>query len=92
MDTRNESEMLENKYYKRYWKNKQKIKSKYGNIFTTHGNRLQKGRSVEEMKLWRKYLTELGDEMFKPNGHYHKFVWDTMAQSMKRFDRWKVND
>lgn len=82
----------ENKYYKLYNKQKQKIKEKYPpRIFdgTAKSGRGSMTKLSEEYlagndrELFNQYLKELADLIFQPNGNYQKMVWDTMGEKDK---------
>ncbi len=89
MVARNRDLMLENKYYKRYLKNKKKIQSKYPESLWEYPLSRTK-YNKEEKKMWLKYIKELGDLMYKKNGWFQKFVWDSVCQSTK--DRQEIFD
>lgn len=79
-----------NQYYKLFEEEKQKIKDKYPpHIFenTISGLPSQKlyKKYIEsnDRELYQQYLKELADLMFKPNGIFQEFVWDTMSQVEK---------
>ena len=82
---------LENKYYKKYLKQKEKIQSKYPNVIVGEGEArivegLVRGKRVyttEERNKHRKYLKELGDLMYKKGGWFQKFIWDSISVSEK---------
>lgn len=65
--------MLQNPFYKEYWEEKQEIKSKYPPP-------LQMNK--EEWETWKK---EIGDLIFRPNGSFQQFLWDTLSDQEKLF-------
>jgi hypothetical protein len=81
----NEEMLLENKYYKKYFEQKQKIQERYPKDLWDRpsGAKQSLNHNYENHHLWREYLKELCDLMLKPNGWYQKFVWDTYSQSDK---------
>ena len=84
--TRND-EYENNKYYKKFLKQKEKIKEKYPpHLFEipTSYSEMRKFKGSEEQLLWKQYIKELGDLMFQPNGWFQKFTWDVMSDSDKR--------
>jgi hypothetical protein len=72
---------LENKYYLRYDKLKQKIKDKYDDeIFVIpEGYKWRDNYPQEHREQYKKYLAEVADLIFKPKGWYQKFTWDIMS-------------
>ena len=78
---------LKNKYYIKYRKQRQKIVDKYKDDIclnhTKSGPRPYLNYNDKERKLYHKYLKEIGDLLFKPNGNYQKFVWETKSPSDK---------
>ena len=82
MVAKNRDLMLQNKYYKRYLIKKEKIKSKYPPSLWE--NPLTKTKySKEEQEMWLKYIKEIGDLMYKKDGWFQKFVWDSICQTTK---------
>jgi len=91
-----------NKYYKKYKVKRDKIKEKYSDILV--GNYSPPGPppkapinySKEERDRYKQYLKEMADLLFKPNGLYQKFVWDTIGEHEQlirdRKTRRKLND
>jgi len=60
-----------NKHYLRYKKQKDKLKSKYPpNLNSPYGRDYDR-------EIWRKYLVELAKIMWKPDGHFQKFIRET---------------
>jgi len=57
-----------NKHYLRYKKQKDKLRLKYPDNLTS-----PYGRDYDK-DLWQKYLVELSKIIWKPNGHFQKFV------------------
>jgi len=79
-------EYSDNKYYKKFLVQKNKIKQKYPpHLFEMPSsyNLMRKFKGSEEQLLWKQYIKELGDLMFQPNGWYQKFTWDIMSESDK---------
>lgn len=63
--------MLQNPFYKQHWDEKQEIKSKYPPILKM---------SKEEWETWKKEIVEL---IFRPNGAFQQFIWDTLSEHDK---------
>lgn len=78
-------EREDNKYWIRFNKEKQKIKSKYpAELFDIPAEyNKQKHYPLEHQRLYRKYLKEMGDLLHKKDGWYQKFIWDTVSESEK---------
>lgn len=73
-----------NKFYKKYELQKEDIKKKYPRtIFTDDLGVNPTYGSSEERRLYNEYLKEIGDLLFKPNGYYQQFIWDTMPENEK---------
>ena len=78
------SELLTDDNYKIYNKRKQKIRSKYSKeVFP---NYIPDGCSVPvknitplQRKQYQRYIKEIADLLFKPNGPYQKFCWDYLT-------------
>ena len=85
ISTVNEDMLLENKYYKRYNKQKQKIKDKYHEDLWNRPIGLARNRKLnyDNHHLWQEYIKEVAQLMLTPNGWYQKFVWDTYSDSDK---------
>lgn len=79
-------ERLKNKHYQRFYKQKQKLRSKYPPIiFPDYDERKYKRRATKEERiLYREYLTELSKLIFRPDGDYQKFCWETLSVVEKR--------
>lgn len=81
-------ELKTNPYYLKYWNKKQNIKEKYSeDIFPCYS--VGKGFSVrrgteEQREQYKKYLKEIGDLLFEPNGSYQKFVWEELTPPGER--------
>ena len=78
--------LLTNKHYEKFHKQKLQLKEKYNvdtNITGTVPGRLY------DRETHRKYLRELSDLMFKPEGDYQKFIWDfvTCETEKENMDR-----
>lgn len=84
------SELLSHEDYFKYNEKKQKIIAKYpeemfpnyieeGKIFYS-----KEGITEEQRILWNKYLKEICDLIFKPNGHYQKFSWDYLTPTHEK--------
>jgi hypothetical protein len=79
MNFKDEEQLLSNKNYRNYLKKKLKIKEKYEtHIFPCISGRgyNKKGLTDYQRDEYRKYLKELGDLIWKPNGSFFKFVQD----------------
>jgi hypothetical protein len=67
----------QNEHYKKYYKQKQKIKSKYPDtLIKSEGKGGKRFFEKGEQELSRKYLKEIADLILKPNGDFQKFSWD----------------
>jgi hypothetical protein len=101
--TKESEEYKKNKYYIKYVVQRDKIKEKYKDIIV--GNHAYQGPpprggyplySDAERKRHRKYLKELGDLMYKKNGYFQKFMWDTLSEvetlARERRTRRRIND
>jgi hypothetical protein len=83
----NDYSYKENKYYKKYEVERDKIKEKYKDIIVgnvSYAGKPPKGGyppyTDKERNKHRKYLKELGDLMYKSNGNFQKFIWDDLSQ------------
>lgn len=82
-------EYKENKYFAKYAKQRDLIKEKYKDVIV--GNTWKPGPLSKnftpytdaERSRHRKYLKEIGDLMFKPNGWFQKFYWDNLSENEK---------
>ena len=82
------TQMLSNKSYKRFYKEKLKIQKKYDKrLFDWRG----KGNQPYVLKAWyheegyiqwREYLKEIGELVFK-NKDFQQFIWDTTSETEK---------
>ena len=101
--TKESEEYKKNEYYMKYVVQRDKIKRKYRDVIV--GNRQYQGPppkggyplySDGERKRHRKYLKELGDLMYKKNGYFQKFMWDTLSEvetlARERRTRRRMND
>ena len=84
----NPAQYKQNPYYLKYEKQKLKVKKKYESKIDFTNER--PGPSFEnydynddKRKMYKKYLKEVGDLLFKNNGWYQKFMWDIMSESDK---------
>ena len=77
------TEREDNKYWIRFNKQKQKIKSKYPQELFDRPAEYNKQTHypLEHQRLYRKYLKEMGDLLHKKDGWHQKFVWDTVSES-----------
>ncbi|QDP58517.1 MAG: hypothetical protein Unbinned175contig1000_13 [Prokaryotic dsDNA virus sp.] len=73
-----EIKQKDNKHYQRYLKKKMKIRAKYGENLT---NPRAKNYNKEE---WQKYLREIGDLVFQPNGWFQRYMWETLTEVEKQ--------
>lgn len=87
-----QEKLLEDENYRKYWEEKQLIKSKYPPIIFEYTSAGRPGRPGKENKKrfikedhieYKKYIKELLDLMFTPNGNFQKFVWDNMSEGDK---------
>lgn len=85
ISSKNQDMLLENKYYERYNKEKQKIKDKYPEDlwYRPIGQARNRKLNYNNHHLWKEYIKEIAELMLKPNGWYQKFVWDTYSDSDK---------
>ena len=76
-----------NKYFLKYSEQRDKIREKYEDLFWIDraGNPAKNARKYTEQdhKRYKKYLKEMGDLMFKPNGWFQKFYWDALSEQDK---------
>ena len=85
----NESKYLklreENKYYQKFNKQKQKIRDKYPKeLFEIpSAYKRRDDYPLEQQRMFRMYLKEVGDLMHQKEGWYQKFIWDTISDSDK---------
>jgi hypothetical protein len=73
-----------NKNYKKYEKQKDKLKAKYSpTLFAKPGysNRYKGKATDEERELYKEYIGKLMDIINKPNSHYQNYIWDTLSPS-----------
>jgi|TARA_R110001592_G_scaffold34938_3_gene119428 hypothetical protein len=83
-----------NKNYKKYEKQKDKLKAKYPpTLFAKPGysNRYKGKATDDERELYKEYIGKLMDIINKPNSHYQNYLWDTLSSSEKLFREAKVN-
>ena len=88
-----------NKYFLRYAIQRDKIKDKYQDLFWKEpaGHPAKNGRKYTEQdhERYKKYLKEIADLMFKPNGWFQKCYWDNLSdldkEMMKRKARGRLN-
>ena len=73
-------ELKQNKNYLKYWEKKQKIKEKYPQDLwiRPNGSKNALNKNYNNHHLWKKYIKEIGDLLFKPNGDYQKFSWEVL--------------
>ena len=78
-----EEELLENKHYSRYYKQKLKLKQKYdANLFNIgRAGTRNTNATPKEREEYIKYINELMDIILKSNSHYQKFIWSTVSVS-----------
>ena len=75
-------EREDNKYWIRFNKEKQKIKSKYpAELFEIPKEHKNHYYPIEHQRLYREYLKEMGDLIHKKEGWFQKFIWDTISES-----------
>ena len=83
------------KDYKRYRKKKLKIKGKYSeNIFPCYNQAIGEAKNKpteEEIKKYRKYLKEIGDLLFQPNGSYQKFAWEVLVSKSDKVNQERLS-
>lgn len=79
------NELRKDKNYSKYNEKKQKIREKYPtDCFPCHipgGYKMAPNLppTEEQRELYKKYLKEIGDLLFKPNGDYQKFCWEYLT-------------
>jgi hypothetical protein len=77
----------ENKYYKKYLIQKEKIVSKYSDVIDNtpprSGPVFEPPYTEKERNRHRKYLKEISNLLFKNNGNFQKFMWDTLSEVEK---------
>lgn len=76
-------EEKENKYYKEYLKEKDKIKEKYPQDITSQTHYARAWYVKEQRELHLQYIKEVCDLMFEPNGKFQEFIWDSMPAHKK---------
>jgi len=90
-------EYKNNKYYKRYEIQRDKIRNKHDILV---GNDIKDARkevvyTKEDKEKFRAYLKDIADLLLKPNGWFQKFVWDDLSQEqqkiMERRSRSRLN-
>lgn len=88
--------LKENEYYLEYWKQKQEIKSKYPSDLFDNIERpgaVPKKIRIQELNDYsknhrvthKKYLKEVCDLLFEPDGYFQQFSWDNMGETEKLF-------
>lgn len=86
-------EYKNNKYYKRYQIQRDKIREKHnileGRKFTP-GPQLNYDYTEEERKKFRAYLKDIGDLLYKKDGWFQKFIWDDMSELEKELQSRKA--
>jgi len=74
--------------YLKYWEKKQELKSKYPkNTFPNSAKGFKannKPATEEEREDYKKYLKEIGDLLFQPEGDYQNFVWNHLTSENER--------
>ena len=101
--TKESEEYKKNEYYMKYVVQRDKIKRKYRDVIV--GDRQYQGPpprggyplySDGERKRHRKYLKEIGDLLYKKNGYFQKFMWDSLSEvetlARERRTRRRMND
>lgn len=74
----------DNEYYKKFFVQKNKIKETYpSSLFYIPISGKQQPYTKEEQQMYKEYIKELADLMFKPKGWFQKFTWDIMSDSDK---------
>tara|TARA_R110000765_G_scaffold385142_2_gene476945 strand:- start:1074 stop:1397 length:324 start_codon:yes stop_codon:yes gene_type:complete len=75
----------ENKHYKKYIIQKEKLKAKYPSSLFERGDqgRCMIRTNPEEQLLWNSYIKKLLDIIFKNNGHFQRFLWDVLPEQEK---------
>lgn len=90
----NQTELLQNKHYNKFTKEKEKLKSQYderlwqqpaGNI----SNVTKEWFLKEGQHEWREYLSKIGDIIFRPESDFQKFVWDILSERDKEVMEFK---
>jgi predicted lactoylglutathione lyase len=83
MSNNTEEELLENKHYRKYTKQKLKLRMKYDSTLFNIGrdgtrNTIATPKDREDYQM---YINELMDIILKSNSHYQKFIWSTVSVS-----------
>jgi len=85
--TKENEDYKENKYYKKYIIQKEKIVEKYIDVIDNSpvrsGPVFEPPYTQKERNRHRKYLKELSNLLFKKNGNFQKFMWDTLTEGEK---------
>lgn len=84
----NQTELLQNKNYYNFTKEKNKLKSQYDIRLWAHGsgnisNIDRDWFMTEGRKQWREYLSKVSELIFKPNSDFQGFVWDIISEREK---------
>jgi hypothetical protein len=82
------SSLLKNPHYKKFYKEKKMIQSKYDNrLFEWSKTRPPvsiKNWYIEEgREQWLMYLKEIGDLIYKQNGDFQEFLWEIVSEHNK---------
>jgi hypothetical protein len=77
-------ELLQNKNYKKYFEQRERIRKKY------HDKLLSVTKYPNQEKEWVKYKKQITDLLFKPNGYYQKFIWDMEQAQKDQEDAYKM--
>ena len=77
----------ENKYYKLFREEREKIKSKYPpHLFDESVKKYGEG----DRELFQQFLKEIADIIFEPNSNYQEFTWDIMGEQEKEIMKRKA--
>ncbi len=86
MTTEND-EYKDNNYYKKYLLQKERILKKYDDVIDNSPPRsgpvFDPPYTEKERNRHRKYLKEISNLLFKTNGNFQKFLWDTIPEVEK---------
>jgi hypothetical protein len=89
----------QNKYFLKYAKQRDKIREKYEDLFwrdrAGHPAKNARKYTQQDHERYKKYLKQIADLMFKPNGWFQKFYWDALSEQdkeiMERKARGRLN-
>jgi len=93
--TKENEDYKENKYYKKYLIQKERILKKYEDVIDNtpprSGPVFEPPYTEKERNRHRKYLKELSNLLFKSNGNFQKFMWDTLTEQERGIQEQIIN-